>query len=346
MGTAIGEIVPRQHISLDALNGKTVGFDSYNIIYQFLSSIRGEDGTPLKDSHGNVTSHLAGLFYRTISLYEKGLRPVFVFDGTPSALKCRTLQKRHEIRTEAIARHAEAVAAGNMDDARKYGSRALRLDAKMIGDAKELISLLGFAAITAPGEGEAQLCHMVKAGALDGCISQDYDCLLFGTPVLYRNIGISGKRKVPGKNIYADVEPEKVILEKVLAENGISRQKLIWLGILIGTDFNEKFPKIGVKGALKLVKAHDSFEDIISQTKHAPDFDFREIENLFLQPQVTDDYTISFGAPQREKLVDFLCSRHDFSFDRVQKSLDRLEQRFKEKSRQSTLGAWTPKGQE
>src|SRR3989338_4978557 len=119
MGTAIGDIVSRENISLDSLNGKILGFDSYNIIYQFLSSIRGADGTPLMDSHGNVTSHLTGLFYRTISLVERGIRPVFVFDGKPSELKAATLKKRHEIRTDAIERHEQALKEGDLGEAKK-----------------------------------------------------------------------------------------------------------------------------------------------------------------------------------------------------------------------------------
>ncbi len=341
MGTAIGDIVPRQKISLDALNGKMLGFDSYNVIYQFLSSIRGEDGTPLKDSHGNVTSHLAGLFYRTISLVEKGVRPVFVFDGKPSALKSETIKKRNKIRTDAQQKHEKAVAEGNLEDARKFGSRALRLDERMVSDAKQLVSLMGFSAVQAPSEGEAQIVHMAKQGKLDGCVSQDYDALLFGAPVLYRNIGVSGKRKIPGKNIYADVEPEKILLEKVLSENGITHQKLIWIGMLIGTDFNEKFPKIGVQTALKLVKKHDSFGKIIAETKYSPEFDWREIESLFTAPDITNDYPVSFSAPQNDALFEFLCAKHDFSAERVGKSIERLSERFKEKSRQSTLGAWT-----
>ena len=341
MGTAIGDIVPRQKISLDSLNGKTLGFDSYNIIYQFLSSIRGEDGSPLKDSHGNVTSHLAGLFYRTISLVERGVKPVFVFDGKPSALKGATLKKRHEIRTDAIEKHEKAVAQGDLAEAKKWGSRALKLDSKMIDDAKQLLTLMGFSVVQAPGEGEAQVVEMVKGGKVDGCVSQDYDALLFGAPTLYRNIGVSGKRKIPGRNIYADVEPEKVVLEKVLGENAITQQKLIWIGILIGTDFNEKFPEIGVKTALKLVKKHDSFDEIIKETEHEPDFDWREIEGLFKNPPTTKDYSISFTAPQSEKLIDFLSGKHDFSNERVQKSIDRLNAKFNEKSKQSTLGAWT-----
>ncbi|MBI4209914.1 MAG: flap endonuclease-1 [Candidatus Diapherotrites archaeon] len=340
MGTAIGDIVPRQGISLDSLNGRTLGFDSHNIIYQFLSSIRGEDGTPLKDSHGSVTSHLAGLFYRTINLAEKGVRPVFVFDGAPSALKGETLRRRRETRTEATHRHEEAVKAGDLEEARKWGSRALRLDEKMVSDAKQLLVLMGFPVVQAPGEGEAQVVAMAMAGRIDGCVSQDYDSLLFGAPVLYRNVGVSGKRKVPGRNIYADVEPEKIILEKVLSENGITRRKLIWLAMLVGTDFNEKFPGIGVKSALKLVKQNDSFDAIVAGAKSAPDFDWREVESLFMEPIVSQEYSIGFSAPQHDRLVDFLCGKHDFSNERVSRSLERLSAVFAEKSKQSTLGAW------
>jgi len=341
LGTAIGEIVPREKITLESLNAKTLGFDSYNVIYQFLSSIRGPDGTPLMDSHGNITSHLTGLFYRTISLVEKGVKPVFVFDGKPSELKKGTLAKRHEIRTEAFRKHEQALKEGNIEEAKKFGGRALRLDEKMVADAKALVSLMGFPVVQAPGEGEAQIASMVSAKKIDGCVSQDYDALLFGVPVLYRNIGVSGKRKVPGKNIYADVEPEKIVLEKVLAENKISREKLIWVGLLIGTDFNEKFPKIGVKTALKLAQEHGSFDEIISAAGFEPGFDWKEIFRLFNGPKVSEDYSISFSAPQREKILDFLCGKHDFSNERVESSLERLEAKMNEKGKQSTLGEWS-----
>ncbi len=341
MGTAIGDIVSRETISLDSLNRKTLGFDSYNIIYQFLSSIRGQDGTPLMDSHGNVTSHLTGLFYRTINLVERGVKPVFVFDGKPSELKFETIRKRVETRTVAIALHEKALKEGNMEDAKKFGSRALKLEPKMVEDAKELLSIMGFPVIQAPSDGEAQVAWMVNTGKLDGCVSQDYDSLLFGTPVLYRNIGVSGKRKVPGKNVYADVEPEKILLKQVFEENRISREKLIWIGILIGTDFNEKFPKVGIKTALKLVQENDSFEKIIESSGFQPEFDYKEIEKIFLEPKHSEEYSIKFGLPDKQKIIGFLCDKHDFSTERVGSAVDKLYSKLDEKTRQSTLGDWS-----
>ncbi len=340
MGSAIGELIERDEITLDVLNGKKLGVDSYNILYQFLSSIRGQDGTPLMDSRGNVTSHLTGLLYRTTNLLEKGLKPVFIFDGTPHQLKSKTLEKRKKIRTEAIQKHEEALKKGDMEEARKMGSRALKLTPEMVDEAKKLIEMLGLPVVQAPSEGEAQIAHMVADGKLDGCISQDFDALLFGTPILFRNIAITGKRKVPGKNFYIDVHPERIEMKKVLENLNIDRKKMIWMAILVGTDFNDKFPKIGPKTALKLVSKHDSFEEIIKETNHEPDFDYKDIEKLFMEPPYTDDYKIEFNPPENEKVIEFLCEKHDFSKDRVNSALAKLDAKAREKGEQSNLGQW------
>src|SRR3989344_2698103 len=177
MGTPIGDLVVKEEISLDFLSGRTVGVDSYNVIYQFLSSIRGPDGTPLMDSHGNITSHLTGLLYRTANLLEKGIKPVFVFDGEPNKLKAKTIKERVKIRTEATQKHEQAIKDGDLNTAKKFGSRALHLKPEMVEDAKELLGYMGLPVVQAPSDGEAQVAHMVSGGALYGCVSQDYDSL-------------------------------------------------------------------------------------------------------------------------------------------------------------------------
>ena len=340
MGTAIGELIEKEELELSSLSGRTVGVDSYNIIYQFLSSIRAADGTPLMDSRGNVTSHLTGLLYRTTNLLEKGIKPVFVFDGIPPELKKETLKKRSAIRTDAIEKHEKALKEGNLEEARKYGSRALRLTPEMIDDAKLLLKAMGLPVVQAPSDGEAQVAYMCRQGALYGCVSQDFDALLFGAPIVLRNITVSGKRKVAGKNFYIDVSPEKIVLQDALKHLNIDRKKLVWLGILIGTDFNEKFPKIGPKTALKLVQENDSFEEIIKETKYEPDFDYQEVEKIFLEPPCNADYKIEFSAPDKDAVIDFLCNKHDFSKDRVESALAKISEKSAEKGNQSRLDAW------
>jgi len=341
MGVAIGELLPKEEISLDFLNSRKLGIDAHNILYQFLSSIRSHDGTPLMDSEGNVTSHLTGLLYRTINLLEREIKPVFVFDGTPHTLKGETLRKRTEIRTSAQEKHEKALKEGDLEEARKQGQRALRLTKGMVEDAKKLITAMGLPMVQAPSEGEAQVAQMVAKGDLFGCVSQDFDALLFGTDRLFRNIAVTGKRKLPGKNIYAEVKPEMIKLDTTLKRLSLTREKLIWLCILVGTDFNEKFPKIGPKTALKLVQEHSTFDGIIRATNHSPDFDYREIVDIFMKPDFEKDYRIEFSQPNREEVIEFLCGKHDFSKDRVNSALDKLESKASEKGEQSRLGQWS-----
>ncbi|MBT4870964.1 MAG: flap endonuclease-1 [Candidatus Diapherotrites archaeon] len=342
MGVNLSKLIEKEEITIDYLQNKKVGIDSYNMLYQFLASIRGQDGLPLADSHGNITSHIAGLFYRTINLLEKGVKPVYVFDGIPSELKAKTLEKRREVRTDATKKASAALQEGKMEEAKKYGSRALKLTKDMVDEAKEFLTLLGIPIVQAPQEGEAQASVMVAKGQLDGVVSQDFDALLFGATHLYRNIGFSGKRKVAGKNFYVDIKQEHLDLEKVLKQLKINRQKLIWLGILVGTDFNDKFPRVGPKTAIKLVQEFDTFEEIIEKTGHQPDFDYKEIEDVFMNPVScgVEDSKLEQSNPNKEKLVEFLVEKHDFSSDRVENTLNKFLTQKEEREKQKGLSDW------
>lgn len=341
MGTPIGELVSRQSVSFKDLNGRKVAVDSFNVLYQFLSNIRGQDGSPLTDSNGRITSHITGLLYRTANWFEAGIKPVFVFDGKHHQLKSATILARNKIRTDATEKFEKAKAEGDLETAKKFASQSSRLTSEMVSEAKQLVQLMGFPVVQAPCEGEEQAAQMVQKGDVFASVSQDFDSLLFGCPRLLRNFAVSGKRKLPGRNVYVDVSPELIELPKVLAELQLDRKKLVWLGILVGTDFNEKFPKIGPKTALKLVRENDSFESIIQKTGFSPEFDFHEIENIFLKPESTENYSISFAPPQSEKLFHFLCDERDFSQERVQNVLKKLGEKASEKGAQSRLGAWS-----
>lgn len=79
MGVALTPIIIKQQLSLADLEGKSLAVDGNGELYQFLALIRLRDGTPLKDSHGRITSHLSGLFYRTTRLIaDYGMQLAFV----------------------------------------------------------------------------------------------------------------------------------------------------------------------------------------------------------------------------------------------------------------------------
>ncbi len=342
MGVNLSQLVEKPELQIESLAGKRVGIDTYNMLYQFLASIRGPDGLPLADSNGNVTSHLTGLFYRTLNLIDLGVQPIYVFDGKPSELKKNTLKKRSEIRTDAESKAKIALQEGNLGEAQKMGSRALRLTPEMVIEAKEMLELLGVPTVQAPQEGEAQASVMCAKGQLFGAISQDFDCLLFGSPILLRNVAMTGKRKVAGKNFYVDVKPQQIELKQVLSKLEIDRQKLIWLGILVGTDFNEKFPRIGPKTALKLVKEKDSFEEIIEKTNYSPEFDYKDIENVFLEPVSVEvpSQQLNQRLPNKEKMLEFLVEKHDFSRERVDNALTKLIKKKEESEKQKNISQW------
>jgi len=328
LGVNLRGIVPKTVIKLTDLSGKTVAIDAYNTLYQFLSIIRQPDGTPLTDSTGKVTSHLSGLLYRTSNLVELGIKPIFVFDGKPPVFKAMEIQRRQQVKIEAKVHYEKAIAKGDIAKARKFAQATTRLRTYMKEDAKRLLDLMGLPWVQAPSEGEAQAAYMTQRGASDYCGSQDYDSLLFGTPMLLRNVTVSGRRKLPSKNIYIDVVPEVFVLDKVLKECEIS--------------FNPDGVKgLGPKTALKLIQKHGTIENALPHIKnaefpHPPE----EIREIFLHPEVFSDYKLEWKNPDAEGIVDFLVREKAFSENRVRKAIEKMREGNKEIKSKTTLEKW------
>ena len=178
MGVSLGELVEKRAIELDELSGKILVVDTYNLLYQFLSTIRLRDGALLTDSKGHVTSHLNGLFSRTSNLMQRGVRLVFVFDGEPPKLKIEERQRRKEQKQKAELQYREAVEMKNLEDMKKFAARTSRLTPEMVLEAEKLVHALGLPLVKAPSEGEAQAAYIVRAGDAYAEVSGDYDCLL------------------------------------------------------------------------------------------------------------------------------------------------------------------------
>jgi flap endonuclease-1 len=311
--------------------GGVAAVDAHNALYQFLSIIRQPDGTPLMDSRGRVTSHLSGILFRVLNFLELGIRPVFVFDGTPPDFKGATIATRKEIRREAGVKWQEALARGDVAEARKHAQASSRVDEFVISSSKELLGLLGIPWVQAPSEGEAQAAHMVAKGSATYAVSQDYDLLLFGAPVLVRNLTVSGKRKVRGRTI--TVNPEKLLLKEVLDGLSLTREQLIEIGILIGTDFNTGIKGIGPKKAIQIV-SEGKFEATLSEK--LPEFDPEPVMDFFVHPPVTDDYSLNWTPVNADGVVTMLCDTFDFSRDRVNSALEKV----KLTAGQKTLDRW------
>ena len=323
MGVLLTPIVVKETIALGDLRGLQVAVDAYGELYQFLALIRLPDGTPLKDPHGRITSHLSGLFYRTTRLItDIGLRPVFVFDGRPPVEKSAEIARRRAIR-ERYQEEAEAARhAGDLPRAYSKSTMTSRLTAEMIGDARQLLSLMGLPFVDAPSEAEAQAAHMARCDVW-GAVSKDYDTLLFGAPKLVRFLTISGREFLPSQGTSRPITPELIDLQRMLDALGITRAQLIDLGLLVGTDFHPGVRGIGPRKALALVKRHGALEEMPVDIRDAFGTELNRLRQIYLAPEVRDDYDISAGRCDVEGVVRFLCDERAFKRDRVMAALER-----------------------
>jgi flap endonuclease-1 len=345
MGLNIREIIPRKEIEVEDLKEKTICVDAFNALYQFLSSIRQPDGTPLKDSKERITSHLSGIFYRNISLLAEGIKLIYVFDGKAPELKQKTYVKRQEARDTASEKYEVAKADEDIEGMKRYSQQLLRLDETMINESKELLEAMGILVVQAPSEGEAQAAYLARVNQeIYAAVSQDYDSLLFGAPRLVRNLTLSRRRKT--YQGYIEVKPEIIELETVLNRLEINLDQLICIGILVGTDYNPKgVPGIGQKKALDLVKKFKTpvriFQEVEQRIHSLPEedwFDWQDIFEIFKKHAV-ENPELELPKINEEKIKKILVQEHDFSEERVEKQLDKIRA-LKKKLAQKDLDKW------
>jgi flap endonuclease-1 len=341
LGVNLTPIIIKTVLSLDDLRGKSFAVDANNYLYQFLALIRMPDGTPLQDTHGNVTSHLAGLMFRSTRLiHDYDMQLVFVFDGKPPQLKQREIMKRREMRQKATQEWEDALKKGDYATAFSKAVMSSRLTQPLVEDAKTLLNLLGIPVVQAPSEAEAQSAYMAMKGDVWAASSKDYDSLIFGAPQLVRYLTISGREFLPSKGTSRPLKPEFIELNKLLKSYGITREQLVDMAILIGTDFNEGVKGIGPRTALSLVQKHGNIENLPSEIRSKVEAQNHEaVRTFYMQPDITEDYTTKYVEMHEDGLYEFLCGQRDFSQSRVETVAQRMKAFYKRK-RQTDLKEW------
>jgi len=327
MGTPILDLLEKKDILISDLKGKTLAVDTFNLLYQFISSIRQPDGTLLKDSKGRVTSHLIGFFSRITKLMLEDIKFIFVFDGKVPDLKKAEKQRRRNLKQAAADKYEKAKQEQDTNAMKKYASRTSVLTSEMIEEAKQLIRALGMPIVQAPSEGEAQAAHLVKKEKCYAIVSQDTDSLVFGAPIVIKNLTISKKRKTANKLQYKTLNPERISLADNLNKLAITQEQLIIIAMLAGTDYNIGGVKgIGPKKALGLVKAYgNDYDKIFEEARWNFETEWKEIFYLIKNIPVTDDYELDFQPIHRDEVITMLVEEHDFNRERVEKTLDKLQ---------------------
>lgn len=325
MGVQISKIIPHKEIELSDLKGKILAIDAFNTLYQFLTTIRQLDGTPLMDKNGDITSHLSGLFYRNINLLQEGIKPVYIFDGIPPELKQEEIKKRKKAKLIAQQKYKEAKEKEDTKEMKKYSGRFVKITDEIIQQSKELLGALGIPVIQAPSEGEAEAAVLARIKKVWAAASQDYDALLYATPYLVRNL-VSPRRKKNSSGLYIEIKPELIEFQQVLNQLQIDEDQLICLAILVGTDYNPGgVMGVGQKRALEIVRRYKYPIEIFNQVKKKFNFifDWQEIFKQFHEYESSYIETIEFKKVDENKIREILLA-HNFSENRINSGLQKL----------------------
>ncbi len=303
--------------------GRKVAIDASMSLYQFLIAVRQDGGAMMTSEDGSTTSHLMGMFYRTIRMVENGIKPVYVFDGKPPTMKAGELEKRKEKRDEAQAALEKAKEDGNMEEVDKQNRRLVKVTTEHVNDVKVLLKHMGIPFVSAPCEAEAQCAELVKGGKVFAAGTEDMDALTFGTTVLLRHLTFSEARKMPIKEFH---------LKSVLEGFELSQDQFVDLCILLGCDYVDKIKGIGPKKAIELVKKHKNIETIldnIDKSKYPPpeNWLYTEARRLFTAPDVTpaSEVDIKWEKPDEEALVAYMCGEKGFAEERIRNGIRKLD---------------------
>ena len=325
MGCNLRDLATAEDINLADLKGKRVGIDAFLTAFQFLTTIRDRsptgDGGPLRDSKGRVVAHLMGILTRTTTMLSLGIQPVFVFDGPSPELKADELAARRARRLEAEAAHKQALEDGDYQTAQKMAQRIVHYSPEMVDDTKQMLDLLGVRWVDAAAEGEGQAAVMAIKGQLDVVATQDWDALLYGSPILVRNLMSDGSKR-HGRTVRA----QQINLEEMLTQHDLTREQLVDLAIMIGTDFHPGLKGIGPKTGIKLIKSLGTIEAICDEKgKEVPER-LAEIREIFLNhPSNTiDDEALKPGQVDVKGLIQFLQEEREFSQRRIDEALTKL----------------------
>lgn len=325
MGTPISDFVVREERTLNELSDtgyNTVAVDTYTWLHAFVEAIPGGPGV-LTDEQGRTTSHLQGLYPRTMNMIEAGIYPVFILEGGYPDLKEQEIQRREEKRRDK--REAEMRRFLTEDN---YGEIVgSKIDDEVLQSAIDLIEAMGCAHITPPGEGEAQAARMCENGQVDTVVSVDYDTLLFGSDSFVQNL--------------TSTSGDLIDLEGSLEANNLTYRELIWMGLLLGTDYNESPYGVGPKTAQNIVDHSESISGVTERASEYDDIDeerWRSAYKIYTQPNV--DLGIKWepqDIPDRDKIREILVEKHGFSENRVMNKIEPAQ----ETVQQGSLHDWT-----
>ncbi|KAI4098934.1 MAG: hypothetical protein L6R37_006232 [Teloschistes peruensis] len=209
----------------------------------------------------------------------------------------------------------------------------------MVTECQQLLKLFGLPYITAPMEAEAQCAELVSLGLVDGIVTDDSDTFLFGGTRVYKNM--FNQAKFVECYLTADLEKEY----------SLTREKLIGVAHLLGSDYTEGIPSVGPVTALEILSEFEALETFaawcndvqLAQKLSTEDsanafrrkfrkqaqkiflpagFPDRRVDAAYLEPEVdSDPSTFEWGVPDLDALRDFLMATIGWTRERTDEVL-------------------------
>lgn len=333
--TLLKKFSPNSFRVLDIFNlsNQTVSCDASITMYQFLFSTiyltkKNEIVHP-QDKEGNSSGHILGLIYRSLFLMESKIKPIWVFDGIPPDEKNDVLVKRMNNIAESEELMNDSLNDSDFQSAIKYKVKSLRITEQMKDDAKKLVHFLGAPYILSPGEAEAQCAYLTNMNEVYGTVSEDSDCLVFGSKKMIK--GLIGSDKSNKKAIEID-------LSMMLKEMNLDMKAFIDLCILCGTDYNQNIRNMGSITAYKYIHEYGNIENILKEIIEKQksnvkkkfivpeNFDYKKIRKLFTNPKIKEVSLeeLEWKKPDIKGLENFLNYEKGFSSNRTNNIIKRL----------------------
>ncbi|EIJ92872.1 flap endonuclease-1 [Nematocida parisii] len=317
-----------RNTQIEKYRGWKVAIDASMILYQSLVAIRyGMDN--LKNKNGETTAHIYGIFYKTINLLEKGIIPVYIFDGQPPELKENTLTERRIRKEQAEKDLVEAVTE---EEKVKHAKRTVRATKYHVESAQHLLKVMGIPYMTAPNEAEGFCAALNICGAVNGVVSEDMDSLAFGGKILLRNFFPALMKK--------KLSVMEISLEMVLKQTGLDQSEFIDMCILLGCDYCQKLKGMGPKKVYDLVQEHRSIEKLLENgrvTMPEEGWPYIQAREIFTSQDAGKPPVFSLSPPDVKEILQFLVEENGFDTKKVETAIERLQAQNKTKKQSSLL---------
>lgn len=294
---------------IEEFRNKKIAIDVSILLYQVVISVR-NTGSDLTNKKGEVTSHILGLFNKTIKMLENKIIPIYVFDGKPPVLKKKVLDIRRSIRRKA---EEKMELAETEEEKIKYFKRSVSISRKQLDECKELLDFMGIPYVNAPEEADSQCAWLAEQNLVYAVLTEDMDILTFGSPKVVRNL-TSQKKK-----------PIELNLSKIQNKFGWTHNNFIEICVLFGCDYSEHITDINF---LKLFHEYQKNKNIYNVlSKLNKKIDAKESIMYFKNPIIDKDVgSLNIKEINYENLENLLVNKYGLIKYKIKKKINILKQ--------------------